>query len=327
MQRTKPRKRHMVRLAAGVALMLVCAVPALAQGDSGAWNTETAKPSAATKPAPPAASPNTTAIPRTTTESKSGPGNVGFVSLVALLTADGQRIDQGLVWRVFQDRAEQDGKHKLLATNREAAPTLKLQPGDYVINAAFGRSHLTRRVHVQAGATTTEQFVLNAGGLRVSALLGSSEAQSSLLSYSIYSDERDQFGNRTAVMTGAKPGLIVRLNAGIYHVVSTYGDANAVVRTDVTVEAGKLTEATVSHAAGKVTLKLVARSGGDALPDTVWSLQTPQGEVVKESVGALPTHILAPGSYTVVAKSQGRSFRRDFSIANGDAAQIEVMMQ
>ena len=99
------------------------------------------------------------------------------------------------------------------------------------------------------------------------------------------------------------------------------------MRTDITVEAGKLTEATVSHTAAKVTLGLVARSGGDALPDTVWTLQTPQGEVVKESVGALPTHILAPGTYTAVAKSQGRAFRRDFTVANGDAAQVEVMMQ
>ena len=58
----------------------------------------------------------------------------------------------------------------------------------------------------------------------------------------------------------------------------------------MTVEAGKLTEATLSHAAAKVTFKLVARPGGDAIADTQWSLANAQGEIVKESVGALPTH-------------------------------------
>ena len=49
------------------------------------------------------------------------------------------------------------------------------------------------------------------------------------------------------------PGLLahelVRLNAGIYRIVSTYGDANATVEADVTVEAGKLSEASVTHSA------------------------------------------------------------------------------
>ncbi len=73
----------------------------------------------------------------------------------------------------------------------------------------------------------------------------------------------------------AKPNVIIRLNAGIYHIVSTYGDANAKVEADVNVEAGKLTEATVSHSAARVTFKLVTRIGGEALPDTQWTVQTP----------------------------------------------------
>ena len=85
-----------------------------------------------------------------------------------------------------------------------------------------------------------------------------------------------------------KPDVVIRLNAGIYRIVSTYGDANAQVEADVTVEAGKLSEATVSHSAARVTFKLVAREGGEALPDTQWTVQTADGEVVKRSVGALP---------------------------------------
>ena len=249
------------------------------------------------------------------------------VKLEALLTDDGQRIEQGLVWRVFNSRLESDGKPKLIATHREATPTLKVAPGDYTVNVAFGRANLTRKITAKPVEAVTEKFVLNAGGLRVNADIGGIDAPVNAITYSIQTDERDQFGNRATVMSGAKPGLIIRLNAGIYQLTSTYGDANAVVRTDVTVEAGKLTEAAISHLAAKVAFKLVAEPGGDAVPDTQWSIQTLNGEIVKESVGAFPTHILAPGTYAAIARKGGKSFRRDFLVRQGDTVQVEVVIQ
>jgi hypothetical protein len=126
-------------------------------------------------------------------------------------------------------------------------------------------------------------------------------------------------------MSAVKPSLVIRLNAGIYNIVGTYGDANAVARADVTVEAGKLTEATLAHAAGKVTFRLVARPGGDAIADTQWNVANTLGEVVKESVGALPTHIFAPGMYTVSARNAGEVFQRTFAVQAGEAVQVEVL--
>lgn len=249
------------------------------------------------------------------------------VRLEALLTADGQRIDEGLVWRIYREKAGSDGKMLLMTTRREAAPQVKLAPGEYLINVSFGRANLTRKVTVKAGAGSSEPFVINAGGLRLTAHIGTQEAPAKSVSYQILSDERDQFGNRKKIMTGARPGLIIRLNAGIYQIVSKYGDANAEVKADVTVEAGKLTEAAVTHAAARVTLKLVNRTGGEAIADTQWSLLTAQGVLVKESVGALPTHTLAPGSYIAVAKSGGNSYRREFAVQNGDTAQVEVLVR
>lgn len=251
-------------------------------------------------------------------------GEAVNVHMQARLTADGEEIEEGLVWRVYGHTHGAEGKSTLVATKQDAKPTFKLKTGDYIVNAAFGRAHITRRISVTTDGAT-EEFVLNAGGLRVKALVGASDAPVNSVSYAVYSD-RDQTDNRKLVLSSAKPNLILRLNAGIYHIVSTYGDCNAIVRSDVTVEAGKLTEAVVTHSAAKATLKLVHRAGGEALPDTQWTIQTPQGEEVKESVGALPTHILAPGSYTVIAKSQGRIFQRDISLTNGETTQVELVM-
>ncbi|MCC7251350.1 hypothetical protein [Hyphomicrobium sp.] len=255
------------------------------------------------------------------------PVETAHVSMVARLTADGEEIAEGLVWRVFWHPPGDAGRPTLIATKQDARPTFKLRVGDYVVNAALGRAHITRRITVKGGEENpaAEEFVLNAGGLRLKALVAGAEAPSNTVSYAIYSD-RDQTDNRRLVISAARPNLVIRLNAGIYHIVSTYGDCNAVVKSDVTVEAGKLTEATVTHSAAKATFKLVQRAGGEALPDTQWTIQTPQGEEIKESVGALPTHILAPGSYTVVAKSQGREFQREITLANGETAQVELVM-
>ena len=59
---------------------------------------------------------------------------------------------------------------------------------------------------------------------------------------------------------------------GNYHIVSNYGDTNAVVRSDIRVQAGKLTDATVNHRAALITLKLVNERGGEALANTGWSV-------------------------------------------------------
>ena len=293
----------------------------------GAGVTET-KPGV-TQPDP-NGSGNTTAVPRSSPDKDTtGTPAPGRIKLIALLTDNGQQIDKGLVWRVFQNGAGGEAKAKLVATHRDASPLLKLDEGDYVVNVAFGRAHLTRKITVKPGVggeSAVEQFVLNAGGLRVSALVNGIEAAPGILTYEIHSD-RDQSDRRKVIMTGAKPGLIIRLNAGIYHVVSTYGDANAKVQTDVTVEAGKLTEATLAHTAGRVTLKLVLREGGEAQSDTQWRIETPQGLVVKETAGALPSHFLAPGQYRAKAVSQGKTYAGDFSVSENQAAIVEVLMQ
>jgi hypothetical protein len=313
----------------GVLLsVLLGAGPAAAQQAPAPWQAQTnSLPPASPERAPSPVPPNTTIVPRSAPEGRSpGAGGAGQVSLVAVLTQDGQNIDQGLVWRIFRDKPGADGKLKLLSTHREATPTLQLEAGGYIVNVAFGRANLTRRIAVSGERPTQERFVLNAGGLRLTPALANGEpANEKAVSYDIYSDERDQYGQRTKVMSSVKPGLVIRLNAGIYSVVGTYGDANAIARSDITVEAGKLTEATLTHAAAKVTFRLVARTGGDAIADTQWNVANAQGEVVKESVGALPTHVFAPGTYTVSARNAGEVFQRTFTLQAGDSVQVEVV--
>ncbi len=272
--------------------------------------------------------PNTTTIVPTkpaTPPAQTNPDAKKAIKLTAYLTNEGQRIDKGLIWRVYKFEAP-DRNGALIETSRNANPTIYLSNGHYIANVSFGRANITRELKISNTTRNLEKkFVLNAGGLRVNALLESgSPSEAKSVRYTIFTD-RDQVDNRELMLASVKPGLIIRLNAGIYHIVSKYGDANATVASDVTVEPGKLTEATVTHSAAKVRFKLVARSGGEALPDTQWRIKTTSGDIVKTSVGALPTHILAPGSYTVVGVSGDQAYEQTFTVSNGQILDVEVL--
>jgi hypothetical protein len=302
-------------------IVVVAAAVWLAQAPMAAWSQGWQTDSADSKsPA------NTTVVPRTTLPKPGVAGGTGQVSFTAHLTDESQVITQGLVWRVFRDPGDAS-KAALVSTHKEATPVVRLEPGSYLVNVALGRASMTRKISVASEQATKERFVLNAGGLRVIAVLPASTApHERIVSFDVQSDELDQHGQRSKVVTGAKPGVILRLNAGIYSVVSKFGDANAFARADVSVEAGKLSEVTLVHAAAKVSFRLVTRRGGDAIADTVWAIATDQGETVRESSGALPTHYLAPGTYVVSAKHAGRVFRSQFAVKANESAQVEVVM-
>ena len=236
------------------------------------------------------------------------------VTFKAMVSEQGPQLQAGLTWRVYASKTSPDGNsYKLLSTHREAMPTAALLPGEYLVNAAYGLSNLTKKIKVESGRSLEETFVLNTGGLKLAAVLPAGEAlPEGAVRFDILSDEEDQFGNRQTILHNAKPGVVIRLNAGAYRIESLYGDANATVRADVTVEPGKITEATVKQTGSKTTFKLVQSLGGEALADTKWTILTSAGDVVKENAGALPTHILAPGSYAVVADHGGLSYTRKF---------------
>src|SRR5713226_9178463 len=122
-------------------------------------------------------------------------------------------------------------------------------------------------------------------------------------------------------------GEMVLLPEGTYYVVSNYGDGNAVMRSDIRVQAGKLTDITITHRAAAITLKLVSEKGGEALANTAWSVLTPGGDVIKESIGAFPRVILAEGEYRAIARNEGKVFEREFKVVTGVDGDVEVLSQ
>ena len=161
---------------------------------------------AATAPATVTLPANTTVVPRTGGRAAPRANAPAQVNLVALLTVDGQRIDQGLVWRIYAvDAPARRAQTKLLMTKREPSPTVNLKPGDYIVNAAFGRADITRKITVAPGAATSEKFVLNAGGLRVKVLVDGVEPPPNTVSLRHLLGRARSVRQPHRVLGGAKP--------------------------------------------------------------------------------------------------------------------------
>ena len=249
----------------------------------------------------------------------------GSIRLSAQMFADGPEITRGVTWRIFGPQAGEDGKLPLIATAQGGSSVFELAPGSYFVHAAFGRAGATKRISVGRDPHA-ENLVLDAGGVKLDAILsGGVRIPSSKLRFSIYETDTGTHGDRALIIPNVAPNTVVRLNAGTYHVVSTYGSVNAVIRADIRVEAGKLTEATVEHRAAQITLKLVRDEGGEAIADTSWSVLTDTGDIVREVVGAFAPMVLAEGTYTAIAKNRDRIYQKDFTIVPGRNQDVEVL--
>ncbi len=263
----------------------------------------------------------------------------GALNLSATLTTGGKPIQAGLEWRVFQERAESDGAHALVAKSSDATPVLRLPDGDYVAHVAYGLASAMKRVSVR-GASSDQALVLNAGALRIGAVLGDSQIPANRLQIAVYVPERA--GNEARlVVADAKPATIIRVPEGSYRIISTYLDkegagttpgagahpntTNSVVNAEVRVQAGKTTDVTLRHHAAVLTLKLVNAPGGEALANTSFSVLTPGGDVIREMIGAFPSLVLAEGEYVVIARRDGKTYQGTFNVQSTLDRDIEVI--
>ncbi len=251
-------------------------------------------------------------------------GDKYAVQLSAVFAGEQRPVRSGLVWRVYEERP--DGTQPILLEKASAAtPSFSLKPGNYVVHAAYGFAGASRRIGVQAGPVV-ERLPISAGALKVGGAIGDSPIAANRLAVSVYVPIGSNSEGRL-VVGNVRGGEIVRLPEGTYHVVSTYGESNAITRADLNVEAGRVTEATLNHRAATVTLKLVASAGGDAFAGTAFSVLTPGGDVIREAIGAFPSVTLAEGDYVLIARHEGQVHTREFKVESGLDRDVEVIQK
>lgn len=232
-------------------------------------------------------------------------------------------ITGGLHWRIYSDKPDAGGVFKLVKEDKSASPTVVLPAGGYVVHVGLGLATAVKPVQLRADPVR-EVFEIAAGGLRVEGRVGDVRIPPAQISFDIYKGSQFDPADRRPIAQNVMTADVVPLPEGTYYIVSNYGDANAVVRSDIRVQAGKLTDITVTHRAAIVTLKLVSGAGGEALANTAWSVMTPAGDVIKESIGAFPRYILAEGDYRAIARNEGKVYERAFKVITGVDGEVEV---
>ena len=246
------------------------------------------------------------------------------VTLSAKLVDDGPIIPSGIAWRVFSAEDTGIGDIELIGRSDQATAVLMLPPGDYLVQAAYGYAQSTDTLSV----TDTPQarvLVLDAGALRLNArVTGGQEIRNTMLKFQIFPQGLED-DPRSIIVNNVQPDEIVHLNAGVYHVVSTYGSVNARAETDIRVDQGQLTDATMFYDAAQVSFRLVSEIGGEAIADVDWTIKDANGETVYQYTGTFPSAILAAGDYIVLAQRGSTVHNRDFSVIPGPAHEIEVL--
>lgn len=284
----------------------------------------TAPASLAAVPPPPAAAAT---APQPNPVVAASPASVAHVALglSARYGRDGgQPINGGIVWRIYPSKPDPAGVFRPVREERTPSPLLMLPPGDYVVHASFGLTSAARTVRLRS-EPAREVFELPAGGIRLEGRVGDVPIPAGQISFDLFNGSQFEVGEKTQIAQGVMTGDVVVVPEGTYHIVSTYGDTNAVVRSDIRVQAGKLTDITVTHRAAVIMLKLVGEPGGEARANTTWTVLTPGGDVIKETVGAFPKVVLAEGEYRAIARNEGKTFERDFNVTNGVDGEVELL--
>ena len=246
------------------------------------------------------------------------------LSVSARYGRDAPAISGGLIWRIYAAKPDATGMFRLVKEDKSAAPTFALPPGNYVIHASLGLASAAKTVQLR-GETVREVFEIPAGAIRLEGRVGDVRIPAGQISFDVFNGSQFDTSERRPIAQNVMTGDVVLLPAGTYYIASNYGDGNSVVRSDVRVQAQKLTDVIVTHRAAVITLKLVNDPHGEALANTQWTVLTPGGDVIKELIGAFPRVVLAEGDYHVIARNEGKTFQRDFKVITGVDGEVEVL--
>ena len=272
-------------------------------------------------PTPPPVPPQIRETPQTAAPANPAP-TAGVLTLQAVYAGTNRPAGSDVAWRIY---AVNQNEPTLIASSFEPRPSFSLSPGEYIIHAAHGLAAATKRITMPSGPLV-DRLVFNAGGLVLRAKLADVPLPPERQGIAIYIPSATD-SEAKLVTKALKSGEMIRLPEGAYHIVSTYAGSNSVVRADIVVQPGKVTEATMNHRAATVTFKLVRAEGGVALANTSWSVLTPGGDSIAEAIGAFPTVELAEGEYDVIARFDGREFKDKVKVVSGVNRDHEVILR
>ena len=242
------------------------------------------------------------------------------------ITSSTAPITRPIDWAAYKVEDAKADRWRKIASVATPVASISLPPGQYVVRATYGAARAAKVLVVKPGKRIDATFILNAGGLRVLPALAFMDTPKGVIAkHWIFGAVPSENGKRRLFAQSDLVGEVIRLNAGTYSLVSRFGNANAVVETDVTIRPGMLTEVEINHKVGLVTLRLSGAAQGNASGEPVkWQLVDSKGTIVFRAEGNETAQVLVPGSYRATAEYRGKSYSSDFAVEIGEKKTVEI---
>jgi len=235
----------------------------------------------------------------------------GEIALSAHTTADGPPLSGATFFVHERDDA---GNQKEILRSRLGEPEFVLPAGEYRFEAVIGLARVSEDVRIEAGEKKRRHLVLNAGGVRLQSVRASDgEPNDRAVIYRIFDlSLKNGTDANQEIFRSTLQDPTIFLPRGRYRIESQVGRHNARQAREIEVRSGDLHNLEFRHTACDVRLRLVSRSGGDALDRVRWTLKYNGGGTVLISQDAEPSLTLQAGDYQAVAQRDGKTYTHNF---------------
>ena len=240
------------------------------------------------------------------------------IELAARLDEGGGIVTRPVRWTVKRAMGGSPAAGEPVFSAEAPVADLRLQPGEYRIEASYGLAHIVQEVAIQPGQWVGVTLILRVGGMRALSLVENQGVPPGITAdHRVYALSGRRSGQR---LTATGQGELARLEAGDYRIESRFAPGNAVAEATVAIKPGVLSSLEIAHLAGLVRVQFLgtgSRGNGFEVRalDSSWTWRGP------DDGGDL---VLAPGRYEAQAlDSAGAAV--GFEVAEGDS--IVVLLE
>ncbi|MBN1652583.1 MAG: VWA domain-containing protein [Deltaproteobacteria bacterium] len=250
--------------------------------------------------------------------------NAGVLKLNAVPKMGANPIESDLYWTIYEGKQSIDGKRNFVVNRSQKPYTTKLSAGRYFVKAQYDQAVATAEVEVKANEMSEKTLVLNAGALKLNALIkkGGDRVDRDLY-WTIYEGKQSIDGKRNLIVSRSQTPCSAKLNAGRYFVKAQYDQAAATA--EVEVKANEMTEETLILNAGALKLDALIKNGGVPIDRGInWKIYKAKPgidgrrDIILSRSTVIPTINLPEGKYYVEAKYEKVSTGEEVEVKAGE---------
>jgi hypothetical protein len=253
------------------------------------------------------------------------PAGSGAMRLTAVLASGDDSGVESVKWTIYDAKAEPPVSGTEVTRGYDSEQRFILPAERYLVSVQAGAASAQQQIVVKAGMVATATLVLNAGIVKLTAVLAKGRPRVDTLKWSILESKTDGFGNRKEITRGYEAEQYFVLPEGAY-ILNVEAGATS-IEQDLTIKAGARTPMEVALNAG--ILELQGRFNGSAVQEIKWTVsEIPdalgKAKEVKTGYEPVQSFILPAGRYLVSGQAEGASAKRQIEIEAGRQARATL---